>query len=127
MVTDAVLTTSDLNATLPFMALNGGGTVNLLNDEIDFDVTASFVDGPVLQSDPAMARMLDQRLPLNVGGTLGAPSILPDFGAMVREELEEEVDEAVEEEKEELEQELEQERDEAVESFRDRLRRRLEQ
>jgi AsmA protein len=109
------------------MALNGGGTVNLLNDEIDFDVTASFVDGPVLQSDPAMARMLDQRLPLNVGGTLGAPSILPDFGAMVREELEEEVDEAVEEEKEELEQELEQERDEAVESFRDRLRRRLEQ
>jgi AsmA protein len=127
MVTDAVLMTNDLNATLPFMALNGGGTVNLLNDEIDFDVTASFVDGPVLQSDPAMARMVDQRLPLNVGGTLGAPTILPDFGAMVKEELQEEVDEAVEEEKEELEQELEQEREEAVESFRDRLRRRLDQ
>jgi AsmA protein len=125
MVTDAVLTTNDLNATLPFMALNGGGTINLLTDEIDIDATASFVDGPVLQSDPAMARMVDQRLPLNVGGTLGAPSILPDFGAMIKEELQEEVDEAVDEEKEELEQELEQEREEAEDSLRDRLRRRL--
>jgi AsmA protein len=123
MVTDAVLTTNDLNATLPFMALNGGGTVNLLNDEIDFDVTASFIDGPVLQSDPAMAKMIDQRLPLNVGGTLGAPTILPDFAAVVREEVQEEVDEAVEEEKEELEQELDQERDEARDRIRDRLRR----
>jgi AsmA protein len=115
VVTDGVLATNDLNATLPFMALNGGGTVNLLTDEIDFDVTASFVDGPVLQSDPAMARMVDQRLPLNVGGTLGAPAILPDFGAMVKEELQEEaqeaVDEAVEEQKEEVE-----------ERVRDRLR-----
>jgi AsmA protein len=123
MVTDAVLTTNDLNATLPFMALNGGGTINLLTDEIDIDATASFVDGPVLQSDPAMARMLDQRLPLNVGGTLGAPTILPDFGAMVKEELQEEVDKAVEEEKDELEQELDQEKEEAQDRIRDRLRR----
>ena len=127
VVTDGVLATNDLNATLPFMALNGSGTVNLLTEELDIEATASFVDGPVLQSDPAMARMVDQRLPLNVGGTLGAPSILPNFGAMVREEVQEAVDEAVEEEKQELEQEIEQERDEAVESFRDRLRRRLEQ
>jgi AsmA protein len=123
MVTDAVLTTNDLNATLPFMALNGGGTINLLTDEIDIDATASFVDGPVLQSDPAMARMVDQRLPLNVGGTLGAPTILPDFGAVVREEVQEAVDEAVEEEKDELEQELEQEKEEAQDRIRDRLRR----
>ena len=127
VVTDGVLATNDLNATLPFMALNGSGTVNLLTEELDIEATASFVDGPVLQSDPAMARMVDQRLPLNVGGTLGAPSILPNFGAMVREEVQEAVEEAVEEEKQELEQEIEQERDEAVESFRDRLRRRLEQ
>ena len=109
------------------MALNGGGTVNLLTDAIDFDVTATFVDGPVLQSDPAMAKMVDQRLPLNVGGTLGAPSILPDCGAMVKEEVQEAVDEAVEEKKDELNEQVEQERDEAVESIRDRLRRRLEQ
>jgi AsmA protein len=122
VVTDGVLTTNDLNATLPFMALNGAGTVNLLTDELDLDATASFVDGPVLQSDPAMARMVDQRLPLNIGGTLGAPTILPDFAAMVKEELQEEVDEAVEEQKDELEQELDQERDEAEERVRDRLR-----
>jgi AsmA protein len=126
MVTDAVLTTDDLNATLPFMALNGGGTVNLLTDEIDFDVTASFVDGPVLQSDPAMARMVNQRLPLNVGGTLGAPTILPNFSAMVREELREEVNEAVEERKSEVEQQIDQEREEAQDRLRDRLRRAIE-
>jgi AsmA protein len=122
VVTDAVLATNDLTATLPFMAMNGTGTVNLLTDEIDFDLTASLVDGPVLQSDPAMAGMAGSRLPLNVGGTLAAPTILPDFGAMVTERAREAVDEAVEEERSEAEQELEEEREEAEERVRDRLR-----
>lgn len=101
-VDDAVLTTSDLNATLPFMAVNGSGTVNLLTDEISFRMTAALTDGPVLQSDPSMAELAGGELPLTVGGTLAAPSIRPDFGAMVRARAREEVNERVEEEREEL-------------------------
>ena len=105
-VEDSVLTTNDLNATLPFMALNGAGTVNLLSNEIDIAATAGFVDGPVLQSDPAMAGLAGDELPLNVGGTLAEPSIRPDFGALVRAQVQEEVDEAVEEAKEEVQERL---------------------
>jgi AsmA protein len=122
VVEDAVLTTGDFNATLPFMAVNGTGTVNLLNDEIDFEMTATLVDGPVLQSDPAMARMAGSTLPLNVGGTLAAPSILPDFGAIVSQRAQEAVDEAVEEERTEVQERVEEEREEVRDRLRERLR-----
>jgi len=114
VVEDAVLTTNDFNATLPFMALNGSGTVNLLTEAIDFTATAGLTDGPVLQSDPAMAELAGSTLPLTVTGTLAAPSIRPDFGAMVRARVRSEVERRVEEEKEE-----------ATEEVRERLRDRL--
>jgi AsmA protein len=111
VVADAILTNRDLNGTLAFMTIDGSGTVNLLTDAIDFDMTAQFVDGPVLQSDPAMAGLAGQALPLTVGGTLDAPSIRPDFAALVRERARSEVSERVDEEREEVE-----------ERVRDRLR-----
>lgn len=114
VVENAVLTTNDFNATLPFMALNGRGTVNLLTEEIDFTATAGLTDGPVLQSDPAMAELAGSELPLTVTGTLAAPSIRPDFGAIVRARVRSEVQQRVEEEQEE-----------AREEVRDRLRDRL--
>jgi AsmA protein len=122
VVEDAVLTTNDFNATLPFMAVNGTGTVNLLTDDIAFEMTAALVDGPVLQSDPAMARMAGSRLPLTVGGTLAAPSIRPDFGAVVSER----VQERVEEERSEVQQRVEEEREETRGRLRDRLREAIE-
>jgi hypothetical protein len=94
----------------------------LLNDEIDFEMTATLVDGPVLQSDPAMARMAGSTLPLNVGGTLAAPSILPDFGAIVSQRAQEAVDEAVEEERTEVQERVEEEREEVRDRLRERLR-----
>jgi hypothetical protein len=96
--------------------------VNLLTDDIAFEMTAALVDGPVLQSDPAMARMAGSRLPLTVGGTLAAPSIRPDFGAVVSER----VQERVEEERSEVQQRVEEEREETRGRLRDRLREAIE-
>ena len=56
VVEDALLTNRDLNGRLDFMTIDGTGTVNLLDDTIAFDLVATMVDGPVLQSDPAMVR-----------------------------------------------------------------------
>ena len=42
-----------------------------------------------------------------MGGTLSAPSVRPDFAAMVRAEAEERVEEVIEEEREELRDRLE--------------------
>jgi AsmA protein len=119
VVEDALLTNRDLNARLDFMTVDGTGTVNLLDDAIDFDVTATLVDGPVLQSDPEMAKMAGGELPLRVTGTVAAPSVLPDFGAIVRARATRAVQERVEEEREEV-------REEVRDRLRDRLRNALE-
>ncbi len=63
-----------LERRLDFMTIDGTGTVNLLDDMIDFDLTATMVDGPVLQSDPEMVKYAGESLPLRVTGTLAAPS-----------------------------------------------------
>ena len=111
VVDDALLTNRDLNGTLDFMTVDGSGTVNLLDDNIAFDLVAKMVDGPVLQSDPAMVKYAGKTLPLKVTGTIDAPSVLPDFSAIVRQQISQEVDDKVEEQKEEVQ-----------ERVRDRLR-----
>ena len=133
VVEDAILTNRDLNATLPFMTVDGQGTVNLLTDAIDFDLVATFVDGEMLQSEPLMARLAGDQLPLKVSGTVSEPSVLPDFAAMVRSEAREavqerveeqrsEVQERVEQERSEVQERLEQQREEVREGLRNRLR-----
>ncbi len=112
MVEKAVLTNRDLTGKLDFMTLTGMGTVNLLTNAIDFDLKATFIDGPTLQSDPAMAKYAGAAVPLRATGTLDAPSILPDFGAIVRARVTNEVNDRVEEKRGELQDKL-----------RDRLRK----
>jgi AsmA protein len=110
MVENALLTNRDLNGKLDFMALTGAGTVNLLSDAVDFDLKATFVDGPALQADPEMAKYAGSTVPLRVTGTVSAPTVLPDFGAIVKARVQQEVSKKLEEK---------------TESLRDKLRERL--
>jgi len=110
MVENALLTNRDLNGKLDFMALAGAGTVNLLNDAVDFDLKATFVDGPALQADPDMVKYAGSTVPLRVTGTVTAPTVLPDFGALVKARVQQEVSKKLEEK---------------TESLRDKLRERL--
>ena len=119
VVEDALLTNRDLNGRLDFMTIDGTGTVNLLDDTINFDLVATMVDGPVLQSDPEMVRYAGDELPLRVTGTIDAPSVLPDFAAIVRQQVSEEVEERVDERREEV-------REEVRDRLRDRLRDAIE-
>lgn len=132
VVEDALLTNRDLNVALDYIRLDGEGTVNLLTDELDFDLTAAFVDGPKLQSEPLMAGLAGDSLPLTVGGTIEAPEIQPDYAALVRARAQEAVTERVQEEREEVQQRADQEREEAqqrleqeADEARDRVRDRL--
>jgi len=107
VIEDAVLTNEDLTASFEFMTVTGAGTVELLNDAMSLDVTATFNDNDLLQSDPLMADLAGDSLPLTVTGSLAGPTVRPDFSAMVRAEVQEAVDERVEEERQELEERLE--------------------
>lgn len=121
-VEDALLTNRDLKGVLDFMTIAGNGTVNLLDDMINFDLVATFVDGPVLQSDPEMVKYAGQSLPLRATGTIDAPSILPDFKGVVRARVTSQVNEAVEEQQTEVQQRVDEQRDEARDRVRSRLR-----
>jgi AsmA protein len=118
-VEDAVLTTEEFTAALPFAALTGSGTIDLLTTELSLRANAGLVDGPTLQQDPVLAQYAGGRIPLTISGTLAAPRVLPDVQALlsqaVQQRVEEEVDEAVDEAVEEAEERL-----------RDRLRNLLE-
>jgi len=111
VVDNAVLTNRDLNGTLDFMTVDGSGTVNLIDDKIAFDLVAKMVDGPVLQSDPAMVKYAGKTLPLKVTGTIDAPSVLPDFSAILKQQV-----------TEEAEKKIEERTDEVKDRVRDRLR-----
>jgi AsmA protein len=105
-VEDALLTNRDLNGKLDFMTIAGAGTVNLLNDAVDFDLKAKFIDGPALQSDPDMVKYAGATVPLRVTGTIAAPSVLPDFGALAKARVQQEVNKAVEEKTNDLRDKL---------------------
>ena len=115
VVEDAVLTNRDLKGQLDFMTVTGNGTVNLLDDKIAFDLVAKMIDGPVLQSDPAMVKYAGKELPLKVTGTIAEPSVLPDFSTIVRQQVTQEAQDKVDEKTEEVK-----------ERVRDRLRGLLE-
>lgn len=115
LVEDGLLTNRDLTATLQYLSLSGAGTVNLLTDEMNFDLTAQFPDSSGFVDAPELENFADAQLPLAVTGTLAAPSIRPDFGALVRAQAEEAVQEAVEER-------VEEETEELRDRVRDRLR-----
>lgn len=118
VVENSILTNRDLNATLPFMSVEGSGTVGLQTNELDLELTGRFIDGPAVQEAPEMAGLVGFALPIEVGGTLDEPSISPQFGAALRAVAEQKV-------QEEVQEEIEEEREELEERVRDRVRSRL--
>jgi len=114
-VENAVLTTNEFAATLPFAALTGSGTVDLLTLELNLKANAGLVDGETLQQDPVLAPYAGRQLPLTISGSVSAPVILPDVRALVSQAVQSRVEE-----------EVDTKVDEARENAEDRLRNRLQ-
>ena len=93
--------------------------MNLLNDAVDFDLKATFVDGPALQADPDMAKYAGSTVPLRVTGTVAAPTVLPDFGALVKARVTQELNKKLQE------QDVDKKLQEKKDALRDKLRERL--
>lgn len=122
VVENAILTNRDLNATLEFLTVDGGGTVNLLTNELDFDLVATFLDNEMVRSEPLLADLAGKTLPLAVSGTAAEPSVRPDFAAMVRSRVQEQVTDRLEEERSGVQERVQEEADEVREEVRERLR-----
>ena len=115
VIEDGLLTSQDLTAALEYFSLSGTGTVNVLTTDLNFDMMAQFPDENAFADAPELENLAGAQLPLVVTGTVGEPSIRPDFAAIIRARAQEAVQDAVDER-------VEEEREELRERVQDRLR-----
>ncbi|MEO0998560.1 MAG: AsmA family protein, partial [Pseudomonadota bacterium] len=94
-VANGVLTNDDFSAALPFLQLTGNGTVDIAAGNVDYRMRARVLERPEFL-EGASAAELDEYteavIPLKIEGPLTDPSIVPDIGGLVREQLKQEID-----------------------------------
>lgn len=94
-VKDGVLLNDDFFAELPFMQMNGRGTVDLPSTEINYSLTGRVLERPELMGNDVTAEELSDLtrtvIPFKITGTLAEPELGIDFGEILRERVEEEV------------------------------------
>jgi len=97
-VTNGVLSNDDFFAELPFMQLNGHGSVNIPAANLDYSLSARVFDRPEYMQDVTADELEDltrAAIPLRITGDLASPKIGIDFEGLledrVREELEKKV------------------------------------
>jgi len=82
ILAQGVLRSDDLVATGPWMRLTGNGTLDLMDGRLDWRLA------PILTAPPqggGIKELEGLPIPVNLGGTLGAPAWRVDIGAVLRE------------------------------------------
>ncbi|MDJ0916348.1 MAG: AsmA family protein [Woeseiaceae bacterium] len=93
-VTDGIMRNDDFRADMPFLQLTGSGTVNFVEANVDYSMTARVLERPEFvdeASDEELAEFTEAVIPLKITGPLAAPKIRPDIEALFRQRVEEEV------------------------------------
>jgi len=85
VVSAGTASSSDLLARTSFMDVNGTGTLALVTQELDYDMAAKLT-GPVgIANCETLDRHAGAELPFTIKGAVTSPSIVPDFGKLLRE------------------------------------------
>jgi AsmA protein len=93
VVTNGVMQNDDFFAELPFMQVNGSGTVNFVEANVDYSVSGRVLEKPEFMTDVSQEELDDFTsavIPFRITGPLASPSIRPDVQAMLQERIEEE-------------------------------------
>ncbi len=84
VVTDGIARTGDLQGSTSFMDVNGGGQLDLTNQDINFDLVATITDRIPIDRCGTMESLVGDSLPLRLTGNLAAPVVRPDFQEIIR-------------------------------------------
>lgn len=106
-VAGGVATSPDLLARAPFMDVTGNGSIDLVEQALDYDLEAELTAPIGIPRCESMDGLVGESIPLTLGGTLDAPRIRPDFGEILKRRVQDAV------------------RDRATERLEDRVRERL--
>jgi AsmA protein len=109
-VVNGVATTRDLAIDSQLLRIAGGGSTNLVTQELDYRVTARILKAPP-GADEGTAQLALATIPVTITGTFADPKIRPDLAAMVKDRV-----------KQELKQEVEKRKDDLKDKVKDKLR-----
>ena len=95
-VTDGILRNDDFFAELPFMQLNGRGSVNLPAATVDYSLSGRVFDRPEYVKEVTAEELADLtkvRIPIRITGPLASPRIGVDLDELLKEAVKEEIEE----------------------------------
>lgn len=96
VVTAGAATSNDILARTSFMDLNGAGTLRLVEQTLDHALDAKLT-GPIgIPNCETLDQFVGGELPFKISGTVTAPSIVPDFSKLVRQQIRDEVRDRIE-------------------------------
>jgi len=104
-VTNGIVRNDDFFAELPFMQLNGNGTVNLPEATVDYSLSGRVFEKPEFVRDVTAEELADltkTAIPLRITGDLASPSIGIDFEALLRDRVQEELEDKLKDKLKEL-------------------------
>jgi AsmA protein len=81
----------DLLARTAFMDIYGGGTLALVEQQLDYALDAKLTGKIGIPGCESLDGFVGDRLPFKIKGTVTDPSITPDFSKLVQRKLREEV------------------------------------
>jgi AsmA protein len=104
-VTDGVLRNDDFFAELPFMQLNGHGSVNMPAASVDYSLSARVFDRPEFMQDISPEELQDLTrvaIPLRITGPLASPKIGIDLEELLEDQIREELEDKIKDKLEDL-------------------------
>ena len=104
-VTDGVLRNDDFFAELPFMQLNGHGSVNMPAASVDYSLSARVFDRPEFRQDVTPEELEDltrAAIPLRITGPLASPKVGIDLEELLEDRIREELEDKLKDKLEDL-------------------------
>ncbi|MGD2119742.1 MAG: AsmA family protein [Chromatiales bacterium] len=105
-ISDGVLNNNDLLAKSPFLRINGAGTINLVQETLDYTVQATIVETSKGQGGKELEDLRGLNIPVKLTGAYVAPKYQIDWGKVLLSSQKTKVDEKLKEKKQELKDKL---------------------
>ena len=106
VINNGLVDTKTLQAQAPFMRIDGSGTVDLVQEQLNYLVKAKIVATGKGQGGQELQELNGLTIPIKLTGALDAPKISLDLASLIEQKAKEEVKQRIEEKKEEVTEEV---------------------
>jgi len=97
VITKGILVNKDLMAKSPFLRVDGKGQVNLVKEQLDYNLTTTIVQSMEGQGSKDMKDLLGVPVPVKISGSFAAPKVRPDMDELAKRMLKGKVEQKIEE------------------------------